>query len=48
MLQPAAAAQPGVSPLKEVLLAVNTRTASHLGINVDTRRLRVEMVFPEP
>lgn len=41
-------AQPGVSPLKEVLLAVNTRTASHLGINVDTRRLRVEMVFPEP
>lgn len=40
--------QPGLSPLKEVLLAVNTRTASHLGINVDTRRLRVEMVFPEP
>ena len=38
----------GVSPLKEVLLAVNTRTANHLGLNLDARRLRFDMVFPEP
>lgn len=38
----------GVSPLKEVLLAVNTRTANHLGLNLDARRLRFDLVFPEP
>lgn len=44
----ATASMHGVSPLKEVLLAVNTRTANHLGLNLDARRLRVDMVFPEP
>ncbi len=38
----------GVTPLTEVLLAVNTRTASHLGINIDRRQERVAVVFPEP
>lgn len=38
----------GVSPLREVRLAVNTRTASHLGLNLDGRRLRFDLVFPEP
>ncbi|MGE5451882.1 MAG: ABC transporter substrate-binding protein [Acidobacteriota bacterium] len=42
------ASQRGVWPLKEVLLAVNTRTANHLGLNLDARRLRVDMVYPEP
>lgn len=47
-LSGASAPQRGVSPLKEVLLAVNTRTANHLGLNLDARRLRFDMVFPEP
>lgn len=38
----------GVTPLTEVLLALNTRTASHLGISVDRRQERVAVVFPEP
>lgn len=38
----------GLSPLREVRLAVNTRTASHLGLNLDGRRLRFDLVFPEP
>lgn len=38
----------GVMPLTEVRLAVNTRTANHLGLNLDVRQQRVAMVFPGP
>jgi len=38
----------GVRPLKEVLIAVNTRTANHLGINLNALQQRFDMVFPEP
>lgn len=38
----------GVRPLKEVLVAVNTRTANHLGINLNAQQQRFDMVFPEP
>lgn len=38
----------GVSPLREVLVAVNLRTASHIGLNLDTQQLRFDVVFPEP
>lgn len=38
----------GVQPLRDVLMAVNTRTASHLGINLGATSLRFHLVFPEP
>lgn len=38
----------GVQPLKDVLVAVNTRTANHLGINLTSSQLRFNMVYPEP
>lgn len=47
-LGPSASLPKGLAPLREVRLAVNTRTASHLGLNLDGRRLRFDMVFPEP
>lgn len=47
-LSPSANLPKGLAPLREVRLAVNTRTASHLGLNLDGRRLRFDMVFPEP
>jgi putative ABC transport system substrate-binding protein len=37
----------GVLPLKDVLMAVNVRTASHLGLGVAHRQLSFDMVFPE-
>ncbi len=37
-----------VVPLKEVLLAVNVRTAGHLGLDVSLRQSSFDMVFPEP
>jgi putative ABC transport system substrate-binding protein len=37
----------GVTPLKDVLMAVNVRTASHLGLGVSHRQLSFDMVFPE-
>jgi len=37
----------GAMPLKDVLVAVNVRTASHLGINVDAQRHAFDLVFPE-
>jgi putative tryptophan/tyrosine transport system substrate-binding protein len=37
----------GVLPLKEVLVAVNVRTANHLGIQLGGRQ-RFDLVFPEP
>jgi putative ABC transport system substrate-binding protein len=36
-----------IVPLKSVLVAVNVRTANHLGLNV-TRQQSFDMVFPEP
>jgi putative ABC transport system substrate-binding protein len=36
-----------VTPLKSVLLAVNVRTASHLGLNLGSRQHSFDMVFPE-
>lgn len=39
----------GMSPLREVYAAVNLRTASHIGINIDLRQQRgFDSVFPEP
>ena len=37
----------GVMPLKEVLFAVNVRTAGHLGINVASQQQNFDLVFPE-
>lgn len=49
-LSPPAGAAPvkGVQPLKDVLMAVNTRTANHLGLNLRASSLRFNLVFPEP
>jgi putative ABC transport system substrate-binding protein len=39
----------GVSPLREVMTAVNLRTAAHLGINFSPQQQRsFDFVFPEP
>lgn len=38
----------GVIPLRQVLMAVNTRTATHLGVNLANSPHRFAMVFPEP
>jgi len=38
----------GVIPLKEVLVAVNVRTANHLGIPLTGRQQSFDLVFPEP
>lgn len=43
--------QPGraIIPLKEVLMAINVRTASHLGLSIGQRqRQTFDMVYPEP
>jgi putative ABC transport system substrate-binding protein len=44
----AAHAARGVVPLKEVLIAVNVRTAGHLGIQLGSRQQSFDLVFPEP
>jgi putative ABC transport system substrate-binding protein len=41
------AARSSIVPLKSVLVAVNVRTANHLGINL-ARQQSFDMVFPEP
>ncbi|MFC5475253.1 ABC transporter substrate binding protein [Paraherbaspirillum soli] len=39
----------GLSPLREVLTAINLRTASHVGLNIDYQQQRsFDFVFPEP
>lgn len=43
-----AAGQHGVQALRDVFLAVNTRTASHLGLNLGASPLRFSLVYPEP
>jgi putative ABC transport system substrate-binding protein len=47
-LTPGAVAQRGVMPLKDVMVAVNVRTANHLGINLAARRQHFDLIFPEP
>lgn len=38
-----------ITPLKDVLMAVNVRTAGHLGLTIGQRQLQAfDMVFPEP
>jgi len=38
----------GVLALRDVLLAVNTRTANHLGLSLEASPLRFSLVYPEP
>lgn len=38
----------GVQPLRAVQMAVNTRTASHLGISFSARHVQVDLSFPSP
>lgn len=38
----------GVQPLTQLLYAVNTRTAKHLGIHLEATEQRFDLVFPEP
>lgn len=39
----------GISPLREVYTAVNLRTASHIGLNIDYQQQRsFNTIFPEP
>lgn len=40
--------QRGMVPLRSVLVAVNVRTASHLGLSIGASQLNYDMVFPEP
>lgn len=47
-LSAGSAAGRGILPLKEVLQAVNVRTAGHLGLDVSSRQSSFDMVFPEP
>jgi putative tryptophan/tyrosine transport system substrate-binding protein len=46
----AAASQPnrGILPLREVLVAVNVRTAGHLGIPLSGKQQSFDLIFPEP
>jgi putative ABC transport system substrate-binding protein len=39
----------GMQPLREVLAAINVRTASHIGLQIDLQQQRLyDSVFPEP
>jgi putative ABC transport system substrate-binding protein len=39
----------GIAPLREVHIAVNLRTASHIGLNIGSQQQRTfDFVFPEP
>lgn len=43
------AAPRGMVPLRDVLMALNTRTASHLGLNLSLRQQQsIDLLFPEP
>ena len=39
---------PSVVPMKDALLAVNVRTASHLGLQLSPRQKSFDLVFPAP
>ena len=39
---------PGVQPLRETRAAVNTRTAAHLGLDIQSRLPTFDLVFPAP
>ncbi|MBS4099497.1 MAG: hypothetical protein KGZ83_22055 [Sulfuricella sp.] len=40
---------PAITPLKDVLMAINVRTAAHLGVSIGQRQLQAyDMVYPEP
>lgn len=47
-MTPASSGTRGIQPLRDVMLAVNTRTANHLGLNLSATGLRFQTVFPEP
>ncbi|MBH2016338.1 MAG: hypothetical protein I8H88_07630 [Burkholderiales bacterium] len=46
-LQPGGQAPRGIQALKQVLTAVNTRTAEHLGLDLGASQQRIHLVFPE-
>jgi putative ABC transport system substrate-binding protein len=46
-LQPGSAQPRGIQALKQVLTAVNTRTAEHLGIDLRSSQQRIHLVLPE-
>lgn len=46
-LQSGSAPARGIQALKQVLTAVNTRTAEHLGIDLRASQQRIHLVFPE-
>lgn len=46
MLLGGGVAGPSVAPLREVLLAVNQRSANHLGISVNPRQQGIDLVLP--
>lgn len=46
-LQGNGAPQRGIQTLKQVLTAVNTRTAEHLGIDLRASQQRIHLIFPE-
>lgn len=45
-LVPDEAARPGLQPLRAVRVAFNTRTASHLGLEVDSHQHPFDAIFP--
>lgn len=38
----------GVQPLREMRSAINTRTAAHLGLAIDSRPVGYDLIFPTP
>jgi len=46
-LQPGGAPPHGLQALRQVLTAVNTRTAEHLGVDLRTSQQRIQLVLPE-